>query len=70
MSDDEDVVYVKRQNTVHYGSLEEQERKRLAANKDVDDDQGKYANVHTSNGEFHTWQVTSEMVWLDRDVEL
>ncbi|XP_026681084.1 U4/U6 small nuclear ribonucleoprotein Prp4-like [Diaphorina citri] len=49
MSDDEDVIYVKKQNTVHYGSLEEQERKRLAANKDVDDDQEKYTNVHTSN---------------------
>lgn len=53
MSDDEDVIYVKKQNTVHYGSLEEQERKRLAANKDVDDDQEKYTNVHTSNGKFN-----------------
>ncbi|XP_015585441.1 U4/U6 small nuclear ribonucleoprotein Prp4 isoform X2 [Cephus cinctus] len=30
MSDDEDLVYVKKQKTVHYGSLEEAERIRLA----------------------------------------
>lgn len=28
MSDDEDVVYKKRENTIHYGSLEESERLR------------------------------------------
>lgn len=31
MSDDEDVLYVKKQKTLHYGSLEEQERIRLSA---------------------------------------
>ncbi|XP_022201719.2 U4/U6 small nuclear ribonucleoprotein Prp4 [Nilaparvata lugens] len=31
MSDDEEVLYVKKQKTIHYGSLEEQERQRLAA---------------------------------------
>ncbi|XP_063222299.1 U4/U6 small nuclear ribonucleoprotein Prp4 [Bacillus rossius redtenbacheri] len=40
MSDDDDFIYIKKQNTVHYGSLEEQERARLAAiaagEKDVD----------------------------------
>ncbi|CAG2053033.1 unnamed protein product [Timema podura] len=30
MSDDEDVIYVRKQKTLHYGSLEEQERSRLA----------------------------------------
>lgn len=30
MSDDEDLAYVKRQKVVHYGSLEEKERQRLA----------------------------------------
>lgn len=30
MSDDEDIAYVKRQKVVHYGSLEEKERQRLA----------------------------------------
>jgi U4/U6 small nuclear ribonucleoprotein PRP4 len=29
MSDDEDVLYVKKQKTVHYGSLEKQERAGL-----------------------------------------
>jgi U4/U6 small nuclear ribonucleoprotein PRP4 len=31
MSDDEDILYIKKQKTVHYGSLEEQERARLSA---------------------------------------
>ncbi|XP_068141954.1 U4/U6 small nuclear ribonucleoprotein Prp4 [Drosophila tropicalis] len=31
MSDDDDIQYVKRQRTLHYGSLEEAERKRQAA---------------------------------------
>lgn len=26
MSDDEEIVYVKKQKTIHYGSLEDQER--------------------------------------------
>lgn len=29
MSDDDDLVYVKKQNNIHYGSIEEQERQRL-----------------------------------------
>ncbi|PSN50362.1 U4/U6 small nuclear ribonucleoprotein Prp4 [Blattella germanica] len=31
MSDDEDILYVKKQKTIHYGSLEEQERVRVSA---------------------------------------
>ncbi|XP_004925115.2 U4/U6 small nuclear ribonucleoprotein Prp4 isoform X1 [Bombyx mori] len=31
MSDDEDIAYLKKQKQVHYGSLEEQEKARLAA---------------------------------------
>lgn len=31
MSDDEDLIYVKKQKTIHYGSLEDTERARLAA---------------------------------------
>lgn len=31
MSDEEDVVYVKKQRTIHYGSLEDSEKARLAA---------------------------------------
>ncbi|XP_075221896.1 U4-U6 small nuclear riboprotein factor 60K [Lycorma delicatula] len=31
MSDDEEIVYVKKQKTIHYGSIEEQERQRLNA---------------------------------------
>lgn len=31
MSDDEEILLVKKQKTIHYGSLEETERARLAA---------------------------------------
>lgn len=63
MSDDEDLVYVKKQKTVHYGSLEETERARLAAasaeSSDDEKDNGSPSdtpmapnaggNVHISN---------------------
>jgi len=62
MSDDEDLVYVKKQKTVHYGSLEEAERARLAAAVETTDDEKDVAsandvtnasisagNVHISN---------------------
>jgi len=48
MSDDEDVLYVKKQKTIHYGSLEEQERARLssAALKSGDsDEEGSSSNT-------------------------
>jgi U4/U6 small nuclear ribonucleoprotein PRP4 len=48
MSDDEDVLYVKKQKTIHYGSLEEQERARLstAAVKSADsDEEGSSSNT-------------------------
>ncbi|GLV44253.1 U4-U6 small nuclear riboprotein factor 60K [Carabus blaptoides fortunei] len=38
MSDDEDLVYVKKHRSIHYGSLEEQERARLAALAAAGDD--------------------------------
>lgn len=31
MSDEEELMYVKKQSTIHYGSIEEQERARLQA---------------------------------------
>jgi U4/U6 small nuclear ribonucleoprotein PRP4 len=31
MSDDEDILHIKKQKTIHYGSLEEQERALLSA---------------------------------------
>lgn len=39
MSDDEELVYVKRPRTIHYGSLEEQERQRQS-----DNDSGDFRN--------------------------
>uniref|UniRef100_A0A0C9R7Q8 Prpf4_0 protein n=1 Tax=Fopius arisanus TaxID=64838 RepID=A0A0C9R7Q8_9HYME len=56
MSDDDDPVFVKKMKTVHYGSLEDAERARLAAGDDIEDDKedsqnesGLLANVHVSN---------------------
>lgn len=47
MSDDEELVYVKRPRTIHYGSLEESERQRQSALEDADG--GDY-RMETSNG--------------------
>lgn len=45
MSDDEDLVYVKKQKTVHYGSLEEAERARLAAAAESSEDEKDGGNL-------------------------
>jgi U4/U6 small nuclear ribonucleoprotein PRP4 len=49
MSDDEDVLYVKKQKTIHYGSLEEQERARLSSavvkSGDSDEEGGSSSNT-------------------------
>ena len=60
MSDDEDLVYIKKQKTIHYGSFEEQERARLIANAAAksDDEDGLPTNsvdnaglqINISNG--------------------
>lgn len=58
MSDDEEeVTYVKKQKTIHYGSLEDQERSRLAAlataaaAESADGDQkAGGGNINVSNG--------------------
>ncbi|XP_034939357.1 U4/U6 small nuclear ribonucleoprotein Prp4 [Chelonus insularis] len=61
MSDDEDLVYVKKTKTVHYGSFEEAERIRLAAAEHADEDKdgsitgnessapAAVGNIHISN---------------------
>lgn len=57
MSDDEDVIPVKKSKQVHYGSLEEQEKARLAAlaaavREGVEDSGGKeLGDIQISNGE-------------------
>lgn len=38
MSDDEEVQYVKKVKTIHYGSLEDSERARLEAHEDESND--------------------------------
>lgn len=52
MSDDEEIVYVKKQKTIHYGSLEDQERARLSSVAVVDNngDQKVSGNINVSNG--------------------
>ena len=49
MSDDEDILYVKKQKTIHYGSLEEQERARLSSaalkSGESDDEGGSSTNT-------------------------
>lgn len=50
MSDDEDIVYVKKHKTVHYGSLEEAERARLAAAAgDSSDDEKDSPNANDAS---------------------
>lgn len=50
MSDDEDLVYVKKQKTVHYGSLEEAERARLSAAAAESSDEEKDHNGSPTDG--------------------
>lgn len=53
MSDDEEITYVKKQKTIHYGSLEDQERNRIStlALADSDGDQKLVGgNINVSNG--------------------
>lgn len=53
MSDDEEVIYVKKPKTIHYGSLEDQERIRLAAvaATEIDGEQKVVGgNINVSSG--------------------
>lgn len=56
MSDDEEVIMVKKSKQVHYGSLEEQEKARLAAlaaaaREGTEDNGGKeLGDIQISNG--------------------
>ncbi|GIY43793.1 hypothetical protein CDAR_561061 [Caerostris darwini] len=51
MSDDEEISYIKRQNIVHYGSLEEQERQKLEQEKlkEEGSDDGKESSNEEEN---------------------
>jgi len=53
MSDDEEITYVKKPKTIHYGSLEDQERIRLSslAFNEIDGESKVVgANINVSNG--------------------
>lgn len=43
MSDDEDITYVKKTNTIHYGSLEESERLKQQALEEIESDEEEFA---------------------------
>lgn len=70
MSDDEDLVYVKKLKTVHYGSLEETERNRLsaaiAAGDDSDDD--KDVNNDSSTSQGGNFYISNEYMELENDI--
>lgn len=42
MSDDEDITYVKKSNTIHYGSLEESERLKQQALEEIESDEEEF----------------------------
>jgi hypothetical protein len=53
MSDDDDVQYVKKPRTIHYGSLEDAERARLAAADGNDDSNEKAEGVSANPPQVH-----------------
>lgn len=64
MSDDEDLIYVKKQTNIHYGSIEEQERQRLQSSQlvppgeeSMEDQPSSPTNEHSEGvpvGNIHT----------------
>lgn len=55
MSDEEGLIYVRKLKTIHYGSLENQERNRLVTLQTVSEsniDQNIRGNVNLSNGSY------------------
>lgn len=71
MSDDEDLVYVKKQKTVHYGSLEEAERARLVAVAESSEEEknitnlGDNANATATLGNIH---ISNEYMELEDEM--
>lgn len=71
MSDDEDLVYVKKQKIVHYGSLEEAERARLAAAAESSEEEkdttisNDTANVSSLGGNIH---ISNEYMELEDEM--
>ena len=63
MSDDEELVYVKKQKTIHYGSLEDSERSRLL--KSDNSDLASLLSSDKDTGQIHT---SSEYFDLEQEV--
>lgn len=63
MSDDEELVYVKRPRTIHYGSLEESERNRQNALDSADP-----GDSRMDTGQSATHTSASDTFNLDEEV--
>lgn len=59
MSDDEEVVYVKKQKTIHYGSLENSEREKIS--KGAED----AADTKTDSGQIN---ISSEYFDIEQEM--
>ncbi|KAK0099074.1 hypothetical protein PV326_008388 [Microctonus aethiopoides] len=77
MSDDEDLVYVKKQKTVHYGSFEESERLRLAAataaaaaGESSDDEKESGAGANDSNNQSTAGNIHISNEYMDLEDEM
>lgn len=53
MSDEEEVLYVKKIKTIHYGSLEDGEKARASALEEVSNDNGGSSDVIPSAPQIH-----------------
>lgn len=65
MSDDEDIVYVPKTKSIHYGSLEETEKARIEAEEDVDKDENGPETVGTANNNVH---ISNEYLELEDNI--
>lgn len=66
MSDDEDILYIKKQKTIHYGSLEEQERTRLstvAVKSGDSDEEGSSSNMGQQIAEVGNVSISDGEYW-------
>lgn len=54
MSDDEEIQYVKKQKTIHYGSLETSERAKLVKNETGTNGSDSIADIVKESPQIHT----------------
>ncbi|PNF30966.1 U4/U6 small nuclear ribonucleoprotein Prp4 [Cryptotermes secundus] len=71
MSDDEDILYIKKQKTIHYGSLEEQERTRLSTvvvKSGDSDEEGSSSNMGQQIAEAGNVNISDEYMELEEEM--